>query len=177
MSKLLLSTKNTELIPVEISDAEFIYSLRIDSRLNKHISSINGTIIDQARWIEDYKKREKNNEEFYFIIKRTDNDKKIGTIRLYDITKDNGFCWGSWILNEDKMKSSAIESAYLIYKFGFYHKKYKFSYFQVDKKNKEVIAFHKKTGAAIIKEDEVNYHFEFHMENFIKLKEKYSKYI
>ncbi|EFA3501117.1 N-acetyltransferase, partial [Escherichia coli] len=29
----------------------------------------------------------------------------------------------------------------------------------------------------IIKEDEVNYHFEFHMENFIKLKEKYSKYI
>ncbi|TNR12680.1 N-acetyltransferase, partial [Escherichia coli] len=51
MSKLLLSTKNTELIPVEISDAEFIYSLRIDSRLNKHISSINGTIIDQARWI------------------------------------------------------------------------------------------------------------------------------
>ncbi|TNR89183.1 N-acetyltransferase, partial [Escherichia coli] len=22
-----------------------------------------------------------------------------------------------------------------------------------------------------------NYHFEFHMENFIKLKEKYSKYI
>ncbi|EFB5190522.1 GNAT family N-acetyltransferase, partial [Escherichia coli] len=88
MSKLLLSTKNTELIPVEISDAEFIYSLRIDSRLNKHISSINGTIIDQTRWIEDYKKREKNNEEFYFIIKRTDNDKKIGTIRLYDITKD-----------------------------------------------------------------------------------------
>ncbi|MEC9703943.1 GNAT family N-acetyltransferase, partial [Escherichia marmotae] len=115
MRNLLLCTKNTELIPVEISDAEFIYSLRIDSRLSKHISTINGTVIDQARWIEDYKKREENNEEFYFIIKRTDNDKKIGTIRLYDITKDDGFCWGSWILNEDKMKSSAIESAYLIY--------------------------------------------------------------
>ncbi|EEQ4420936.1 GNAT family N-acetyltransferase, partial [Escherichia coli] len=117
MRNLSLFTKNTKLIPVEINDAEFIYSLRIDSRLNKHISTINGTVIEQAEWIEDYKKREENNEEFYFIIKRTDNDEKIGTIRLYNITKDDGFCWGSWILNDDKMKSSAIESAYLIYKF------------------------------------------------------------
>lgn len=93
-----------------------------------------------------------------------------------NITKDDGFCWGSWILNDDKMKSSAIESAYLIYKFGFLHKNYKYSYFQVDKKNKEVIAFHKKTGATIIKEDDVNFHFEFYVENFIRLREKYSKY-
>ncbi|EES4636298.1 GNAT family N-acetyltransferase, partial [Escherichia coli] len=107
MRNLSLFTKNTKLIPVEINDAEFIYSLRIDSRLNKHISTINGTVIEQAEWIEDYKKREENNEEFYFIIKRTDNDEKIGTIRLYNITKDDGFCWGSWILNDDKMKSSA----------------------------------------------------------------------
>ncbi|EFK7329838.1 hypothetical protein AUM02_000050 [Escherichia coli] len=45
-----------------------------------------------------------------------------------------------------------------------------------DKKNKEVIAFHKKTGATIIKEDDVNFHFEFYVENFIRLREKYSKY-
>ena len=60
MRNLSLFTKNTKLIPVEINDAEFIYSLRIDSRLNKHISTINGTVIEQAKWIEDYKKREEN---------------------------------------------------------------------------------------------------------------------
>lgn len=41
---------------------------------------------------------------------------------------------GSWILNEDKMKSSAIESAYLIYKFGFYHKNINFPIFKLIKK-------------------------------------------
>ncbi|EFB9782022.1 N-acetyltransferase, partial [Escherichia coli] len=55
MRNLSLFTKNTKLIPVEINDAEFIYSLRVDSRLNKHISTINGTVIEQAEWIEDYK--------------------------------------------------------------------------------------------------------------------------
>ena len=169
-------SKNTILELVEISDAEFIYSLRMNENLNRHISSVLAGVDNQIQWIKEYKKSERLSEEYYFIIKRKDTNIPIGTIRLYNITEDNRFCWGSWVLNESKMKSSAIESAYLLYKFGFLYKGFISSYFQVEKENKDVLAFHIKSGARVVREDNVNLHFEFSFEDFIKLEKKYHKY-
>ena len=111
-----LSAKTIKFKLVEESDAEFICELRANPELNKHISQSSADIQAQRDWIRNYKMRETNNEEYYFIICRNDNNQRVGTIRLYDF-KDNpkSFCWGSWILNENKTRYAAIESALLVY--------------------------------------------------------------
>lgn len=80
-------------------------------------------------------------------------------MRIYDILSDS-FCWRSWILNKDKTRYAAIESALLVYKFGFDILGYQKSHFDVMKGNKKVISFHEKMGAVIVSEDDDNYYFE-----------------
>lgn len=47
-----IQTHNIKLRLVEIEDAEFILSLRLDNNLNKHFSSVNNDLNEQIRWIE-----------------------------------------------------------------------------------------------------------------------------
>src|SRR5690606_32260803 len=99
---------------VQPSDAEFIYGLRVDSKYNQYLSQVVGNAESQRQWIEEYKKREAAGLEYYFIIERKDSGKPIGTVRLYDFRGGKqSFCWGSWILNEEKTKYAAVESAML----------------------------------------------------------------
>ncbi|WP_340609350.1 GNAT family N-acetyltransferase [Xenorhabdus bharatensis] len=163
---------------VSEDDASFIYSLRNNNKLNKYLSKTDGNIIDQLNWIKKYKKREKENLEYYFKIKRIDNNIDIGTVRLYDF-KDNpkSFCWGSWILTENKTPNSAIESALLVYKFAFDEKNFEQSHFDVRKENEKVISFHKKLGAKIINEDDLNYYFTYQNEDYNKISNIYNKFI
>ncbi|EJF7711642.1 GNAT family N-acetyltransferase, partial [Providencia rettgeri] len=145
-----LYSKTISLRLVNESDAGYILSLRKNNQYNKYLSSVNINLQEQIDWITKYKEREKNNEEFYFIIQKNDGE-KCGTIRLYDI-KNNSFCWGSWILDQNKTKTAAIESALLIYKFGFDILNYSRSYFDVRKDNIHVISFHEKFNAKRINE-------------------------
>ncbi|MFA0557969.1 MULTISPECIES: GNAT family N-acetyltransferase [unclassified Vibrio] len=144
-----------------LDDAEFILSLRNNSQLNKHLSRTSADISSQKQWLSDYKKREDAKKEYYFIINRLDGV-PIGTVRLYDFLNErNSFCWGSWILNSDKTRTSAIESALLVYEFAFKHLDFENCHFDVRKDNKSVIRFHEKFGAKIVSESEFDYYFEY----------------
>lgn len=143
---------------VEEKDAEFILTLRLDPKYNSYISKVNDDVVEQRAWISKYKLLENNKSEFYFIIERLDGT-PCGTVRVYDLTQDS-FCWGSWILNENKTRYSAIESAMLVYEFGFAYLGFKKSHFDVMKENQSVINFHKKFGAEIVGEDHNNFYFE-----------------
>ncbi|PKG37961.1 GNAT family N-acetyltransferase [Psychromonas sp. Urea-02u-13] len=146
---------------VQREDAEFIYSLRINDEYNKYLSSMLGTSKDQAMWIDSYKMRETEGLEYYFIIERLDNNIRIGTVRLYDfIGNKESFCWGSWILNRDKTRSSAIESAILVYEFAFKELNFHGCHFDVRKKNTNVIKFHRKFGAELISETDLDLYFQ-----------------
>lgn len=153
----MISSKTIRIRYVEESDAEFILKLRLDERYNQFLSQVNGDLESQKLWIRTYKKDELNGKQFYFIIERLDGT-PCGTVRLYDF-RDDSFCWGSWILNEDKTRYSAIESALMIYDFGFNTLKFNQSHFEVIKDNIKVVNFHKKFGAKQISEDEDNYYF------------------
>lgn len=165
----MLKAKNIQLRLVEESDAEFIISLRTDDNYNKYLSTIDGDIESQRKWIKKYKESENKKEQFYFIIERIDGT-PCGTVRIYDL-ENNSFCWGSWILNQDKTKYSAIESALLVYRYGFGELGFKNSHFEVIKGNEKVVQFHLKMGARIISEDSDNYYFRI-TENDVKIKEK-----
>lgn len=127
----------------------------------------------QKKWIKSYKIEETAQKQFYFIIERLDGT-PCGTVRVYDL-KEDSFCWGSWILNDNKTRYAALESAFLVYKFGFETLGFKKCHFDVMKENVKVISFHKKMGAIATGEDDRNYYFNIAKEAVNKSKTKFSK--
>ncbi len=158
-----LMSKTVSLRLIESSDADFVLKLRLDDRYNQFLSSVSSDVSAQREWIQRYKSDEAKGTQFYFIIERNDG-KPCGTIRIYDLRQDS-FCWGSWILNEDKTRYAALESAFLIYEFGFDSLGFKKSHFEVMKGNEKVISFHKKMGAVQVGEDAENFYFEISKES------------
>ena len=169
-----IESKHTRLRLVEIEDAEFILSLRLNEDLNRFISKVDNNIQRQKEWIKAYKEREQRKEEYYFIVE-SNKGEKLGNVRLYDFSGDS-FCWGSWIIKNGSPIFVAIESALLVYEYAFYHLGFSKSHFDVRKVNKKVIAFHKRFGAKITSEDELNYYFNIRREDYERIKNKYTKY-
>jgi len=172
---MIIYGKNINMRTVEIDDAEFIYTMRKNEDKTKYLSKVEGTIASQKEWIEDYKTREKNKQEFYFVLESKKNE-KLGLVRMYDF-KDSSFCWGSWLIREDAPKTTAIESALQVYEFGFYGLGFEKSHFDVRKGNGKVISFHKRFGAKIIYEDELDYYFNFDKKDYEVIKERYKRYL
>lgn len=142
----------------EETDAQFILQLRLDDRYNQFLSSVSPDVDAQKNWIKKYKIDEAAGTQFYFIIERLDGT-PCGTVRIYDLRQDS-FCWGSWILNKNKTRYAALESAFLIYQFGFDVLDFEKSHFDVRKGNEKVISFHKKMGALQTGESVEDFYFE-----------------
>lgn len=171
---MLLISKNINLKTVEIEDAQFIFELRQNQEKTKYLSKVTGTVDSQREWIKNYKEREKEQKEFYFLIESKKHE-KLGLVRMYDF-KCNSFCWGSWLIKENAPKSAAIESALQIYEFGFYKLNFDKSHFDVRKGNDKVVAFHQRFGARIINENELDYFFNFKKSDYEITKQKYKRY-
>ena len=176
---MIIKGKNIILRTVEIEDAKFIFEIRHNKAKTRYLSKISGTVETQKEWISEYKKREKANQEYYFVIESKNNE-KLGLVRMYDfkiINQKKSFCWGSWIIRDDAPKTTAIESALQIYEFGFKKQNFDMSHFDVRKGNDKVVAFHKRFGAKVIDEDELNYYFYFFREDYEKIREKYKRFL
>ena len=151
-----------------LDDSKRILELRLNRKLNKYLSNTSSNIDDQKKWLMAYKEREKLNIEFYFMI-NTKIGLSIGTIRIYNIDYNlKRFTIGSWIVDENDDPRIAIESILAAEKFAFTKLGLKENHFDVRKNNKLVVEFHKKRGAKIINEDEVNYYFIYHKADFEK---------
>ena len=172
---MLINGKNIVLRTVEIEDAEFIFNMRQNTSKTKYLSNIDGNIDNQINWIKSYKKREQNQQEFYFIIESKEMN-KLGLVRVYDIRK-NSFSWGSWLIKENAPKSTAIESVLQIYEFGFYKLGFQQSHFKVSKENDKVIAFHQRFGARIIDDNDNEHFFNFQKKDYEIIKKKYKRYL
>lgn len=167
--------KNTNLTLVETDDAEFILSLRNNDRLNRYVSQVSSDLNAQKKWIIDYKTREEIRAEFYFIV-RDLNNHPFGTVRIYDF-RNGSFCWGSWMIAPESPRKLAIESALSVYEFAFYTLKFDKSHFDVRNNNQKVIDFHKRMGASILYENELDTFFIYTKESYEKIKGKYAKFL
>lgn len=173
-----LEARTTYLRLVKEQDASFICSLRNDVQLNAYISKSTADEEAQRQWIINYKKREMNGEEYYFIICRKTDNLPIGTVRLYDFQENpKSFCWGSWILNRNKTKYAAVESALLVYEAGFNQLKFAQSHYDVMKGNDKVHSFHLKMGAEKTSEDKLNIYYVFPKYRYEENKIHYSKFL
>ncbi|MFT7257852.1 MAG: hypothetical protein ACI8VR_002912, partial [Candidatus Azotimanducaceae bacterium] len=100
---------------------------------------------------------------FYFIIENKARNVRCGTLRLYNFNGDS-FEWGSWILDENKTRYAAMETAIFVYEFAMLNLGFARSDFEVRKQNEKVVSYHLKSGAKIIAEDDVNFYFRIEKE-------------
>jgi len=151
---------------IESEDADYVQNLRTDPTYNRHLSEVRGTVEDQRRWIEEYKARETEGREFYYVIER-----KVGTrcglVRLYDIGAES-FTWGSWILDANKPRKAALESALLIYRVAFDLIGLRRAEFDVRRDNKCTLLFHRRFGAKETHTNEQDVFFIYSRETFEK---------
>lgn len=169
-----LKTKNLHLKLIDIDDAGFVIELRTNTKLNQFLTKIEPDLLSQEKWLKDYMVRSDKGSEYYFVIKNKANN-KVGLVRVYNID-DRVFSWGSWVLKSGYPKSYPIESALLIYEFGFNCLNLQMSVFEVLNENEKVLSFHLKTKAKIVRSDDTKVYFELKKESFQNLKFKYKKF-
>jgi hypothetical protein len=134
---------------VSVEDAPFIYALRTDPKLRRHISPPPPDIAAQRAWIERYKLREARGEEFYFIVCCDGRD--VGTARIYDLRQIGplkSFGWGSWILKAPHPPALVPFSAIMIYEIGLEALAFDQCHFEVARDNPSV-SIHERMGARL----------------------------
>lgn len=162
---------NLALRLIRPDDAEYVYKLRTDPTYNTHLSEVRGGVEDQRNWIAHYKARENEIKELYYVIERMDGT-RCGLVRLYDISSES-FTWGSWILDHNKTKKAALESAVLIYVIGFEALGIPKAVFDVRKGNEHTIAFHERFQAVRTGETDQDILFEYPSTQFFADKTSY----
>lgn len=167
--------KNINLRPAEVKDAEFILELRMQAHKAQFLSHVENNLKKQQAWLKAYKDKEQARAEYYFVIESKQAE-QLGLVRVYDLQPDS-FCWGSWLIKDNAPTTTAIESALLVYEFGFGELSYKKAHFDVRKGNERVIAFHKRFGATVVEEGELNIYFNYPLESYLKIKQKYRRYL
>lgn len=165
---------NIKLRLVEETDADFIIDIRTDSSKSRFISATNSDVEKQKLWIREYKKREKAEEEFYFIC-IDDHEIKFATYRLYN-KNENSIEIGSFVSKPlydnpiNVIKVDVILKAYVFEELNFEKLK-----FEVRKENKSVVNYHKKFHPTLVDEDELNYYFVLEKKDFLANKIKFEK--
>lgn len=168
-----ISAKQLYLRPVQIEDTDFIFYLRRHPEKSKYLSPVGSDINEQKDWIKQYKIREQQKLEYYFIACLM-NGEKVGTIRVYDLRSDS-FSWGSWISAPEVPKGTGIKMMLMVYDFGFNYLKYPKSHFEVLKGNEKSVSFHKRFGARITSEDALRYYFSITKNEYEQAKLMYKE--
>lgn len=169
--KKFIAGKSINLRDVEISDAEFILTLRCDSQKAKFLHKTENDLAKQIAYIQSYKAKE---DEWYFIIESKGGE-RLGTVRIYDVVDNDDFCWGSWIVKNGAPANVAIESVLLVYEYAFYTLGFTKAHFDVRKDNVKVRAFHKRFGAREVGENDKDVFYRFFREDYEKIKGKFRK--
>ena len=153
---------------IDDDDAEFICILRNSFKaryLNSSICDIN----KQKDWIREYKIREKQELEFYFIF--WSGSIQIGTIRFIKMDESN-FESGSWLFIDNIPFSISVKAELFCKYFAFEHYNFNNCYFYMNKKNIQVIRYHNLFNPVLIKEDINHLYFSLSKEAYFLNKSK-----
>lgn len=157
---------------VQESDAPFIISLRTDERLSRYLNPTDNDEEKQKVWIRNYKLREAEGKEFYFIFSKS--GKPFGLNRIYNV-EDQTCTTGSWICKIGTPVEVAIPTVIITRDIMFDILGFKKDYFEVRKDNIKVLRFHQILESVKIGETEVDILFKVTPESHSKGKNKILK--
>ncbi len=163
--------KKVNLREAEVSDAEFILSLRTDDKLSRFISKVDNDLEKQKQYILNH---QHIGEDCYFIVESKDGE-KYGTARIYDVRGDN-FQGGSMISKHNTPFYVVYCGYFAFFDYAFFELNKKCCEINVVKGNDSVINLHKRMGATLINEDFEKVYFIYPKETYIESRKKYSKY-
>ncbi|MBV8911813.1 MAG: GNAT family N-acetyltransferase [Acetobacteraceae bacterium] len=152
---------------VEADDAEYIVQLRSNQELSRYLTASPADVEKQRQWILNYKERERQGQEFYFVI--MSERLEHGVVRMYDFREIDGepsFSWGSWIIPPPRPSGLVTFSAITMYEIGFDALRLPRAHFEVVKGNTGVVAFHERAGAVVESEDEEKFYFRYLPANY-----------
>ena len=81
-----------------VDDAEFIYGLRTAPKVAPFMHNDGCSVETQREWLKEYKRREANGEEYYFVYE--DQTGPVGVLRLCHFTEHDYHC-SSWAFKEN----------------------------------------------------------------------------
>lgn len=102
---------------VNEEDASFILNLRLDPIKSKFLGKTDSDIQSQIDWIRNYKVRESNGTDYYFIYYI--NNRPAGVNRIYEI-KESTFIHGSWLFANDVPPYCPLAAAVIARQVAFY---------------------------------------------------------
>ncbi|MDC0564775.1 GNAT family N-acetyltransferase [Amylibacter sp.] len=164
---------NLTLRLIEPDDATYIHSLRNNPTYNTHLSKVTGTIDDQRTWIEEYKSRETHGQEFYYVIEWKDGT-RCGLVRLYNIEAAS-FIWGSWILDENRTRKAALESAILSFGIGYEALGMQLANVDLRVANEHMAAFYRRLGMVETHRTDQDIFFNYSRDQFYSSRTHYLK--
>ena len=166
LSSNVIKGRVIDLELVSEGDARFILDLRNNKDLSTFISPTTITLDKQRAWIKSYKKREAQQQEFYFIVKNKENI-PCGTVRIYDIDSQQKSCeFGSFILHPCRPEKSSYEVFKLLSKFALVSLELKKMTLKVFEGNSKAVYLYNKVGFELLEkiENELFFRLELNSE-------------
>lgn len=154
---------------VQVSDADFIYRLRSDKYLTRHIHSFDGTLEDQIQWIKGYKEREHQGKEFYFIYEK--NGTPFGVNRIYSIYGNYGTT-GSWICIPGSSPIDVLATSIILYDLCFDEIQLEKVFYDTRKDNNSALKVNRALGGVLLYEKGEDLFFELLPENYHAVRER-----
>lgn len=153
-------------------DSEFILKLRTNKTLTRHIHSTEDDIEKQKQWIRDYKKREEEGREYYFIYLK--NKRPVGVSRISNIYEYFGL-GGSWLCSPDNNAEVSMATPFVANDIIFEEIGLDYMLMDVRKANTHVWKFHQSCGAIKMGESEIDYYFYLLRDNYFAKRGKFIK--
>lgn len=155
---MIIEYKEIKLRLVEEEDAPFIVSIRNDEKKSRFISKTSSDIEVQRKWIIDYKTREEQKKEYYFIAS-DENQENFATYRIYKIDSGTPEI-GSWVSKPEYPNIKNIVKVDIAVKnYVLNELQFDTIQFEVRKKNTSVIAYHSIFQPKLIGDDEENNYY------------------
>ena len=154
---------------VQEKDAAFIISLRTDSDLSQHIHITSSSIDDQINWIKEYKKRENEGRDYYFIYEK--DGKAIGVNRLSEINVNTGVT-GSAICPKTNSPIDTLATIVLLYDIVFEILNLDYVTFATDNDNSHALRINYALGAEVVSDNGKEKLFHFDKEQYLSVRSK-----
>jgi ribosomal-protein-alanine N-acetyltransferase len=116
-----MTTERLILRQLKEEDADEIFALRSDERVNKYLDRPKATTIDDARaFINKINSSIESDESIYWVVTLKNSDKLIGTICLWNISLENSRAETGYELHPDFQGKGYMQEAFSkVLEYGF----------------------------------------------------------
>lgn len=152
---------------VNENDADFILSLRSDPTKTKFMITLDDEIESQKKWIQEYKKREKEGLDYYLIYSNIE-DEPIGLNRISHVDYKNRTATASSWITVEGLINEAFKMSIIQSEIAFDLLKIDTFICEVHKRNSRVIRVFKLFDYKFKDNETEYYHFFIEKNDFLK---------